>query len=137
MVGLVADEFGRRTHIPRVIGTGRSDFANQMNNALVFPGLFRGVLDMQAQRITEGMALAAVGALVDRAGALGLSDDCLLPRLDDIESAAGVAAAVAAAATREGTARTSLMPEQVRSNTVARISSARAAAALIVPDFAE
>ena len=108
-----------------------------MNNALVFPGLFRGVLDMQAQRITDGMALAAVGALIDRARALGLSDERLLPRLDDIESAASVATAVAAAARREGLARTSQSPEQVRTNTVARISSARAAAALVVPHLAD
>ena len=120
----------------RIIGTGRSDFANQVNNALVFPGLFRGVLDMRAQRITDGMALAAVGALVDRAKALGLSDERLLPRLDDIESAAGVAAAVAAAAIREGLARTSLTPVEVRSDTAARISSARATAAMIVPHLA-
>ena len=62
-----------------------------------------------------------------------MSEEQLLPQLDDIESAAGIAAAVAAAARREGVARTSLSSEQVRSNTVARISSARAAAALVVP----
>jgi len=70
---------------------------------------------------------SACGALVDRAWAFGLSDERRLPRLDDIESAAR----------REGLGRTSQSPEQVRTNTVARISSTRAATALVVLHRAE
>jgi malate dehydrogenase (oxaloacetate-decarboxylating) len=47
----------------RVVATGSSDFANQLNNSLVFPGVFRGALDVRARKISEGMALAAAGAL--------------------------------------------------------------------------
>lgn len=115
----------------RIVATGRSDFPNQVNNALVFPGLFRGILDVGARRITERAALAAAHALVDRAKALGLGERSLLPPLDDIPSAAAVASAAAGAAMTEGLARLLISPEQVQEDTAARIAAARAATALI------
>lgn len=113
----------------RIVATGRSDFPNQVNNALVFPGLFRGILDVRAERITDGTALAAAHALVGRARALGLDGMALLPRLDDMESAAAVAAAAADSAQAEGIARIRRKPEQVWDDTIARIAAVRAVTA--------
>jgi malate dehydrogenase (oxaloacetate-decarboxylating) len=115
----------------RIVATGRSDFPNQVNNALVFPGLFRGVLDVRARRISDRAALAAAQALVDRAKVLGLGEENLLPPLDDIASAAAVAAAAAEAVQAEGMAGVTLSPHRVRDDTVARIAAAREATALI------
>jgi malate dehydrogenase (oxaloacetate-decarboxylating) len=89
----------------RVVATGRSDFPNQLNNSLVFPGLFRGVLDVRARTITDGMASAAAHALAGHAAKRGLSSDAILPRMDEWEVHASVAAAVGLAAQEEGVAR--------------------------------
>ncbi|MEO9220241.1 MAG: NADP-dependent malic enzyme [Mycobacteriaceae bacterium] len=88
-----------------VIATGRSDFPNQINNVLAFPGVFRGALDARAQRITEGMKLAAAGAIAE---VLGDELDCqhIVPSALDPRVAPAVAAAVAAAAITEGVAGT-------------------------------
>jgi malate dehydrogenase (oxaloacetate-decarboxylating) len=116
----------------RIVATGRSDFANQVNNALIFPGLFRGVLDVRARRISDRTALAAAQALVERARNLGLGEQSLLPALDDIGSAAAVAAAAAESALAEGTAAVKCSVARVRDETEARIVAAREATALIV-----
>lgn len=63
----------------RVVATGRSDFPNQLNNSLGFPGIFRGVLDVQARAITDEMALAAAHELASFARERGLSEDAILP----------------------------------------------------------
>ena len=87
-----------------VVGTGRSDFANQINNVLAFPGVFRGALDARASRINEEMKLAAAHAL---AGLVGdkLSRDYILPLAFDPAVCPAVAAAVAQAARDTGVAR--------------------------------
>ncbi len=87
-----------------VIATGRSDFPNQINNVLAFPGIFRGALDSGATRITEGMKLAAAQAI---AGLVGqdLSPDRIVPDPFDPRLASTVAAAVAAAARADGVVR--------------------------------
>ena len=87
-----------------VIATGRSDFPNQINNVLAFPGLFRGALDVGATRITEGMKLAAAEAI---AGLVGdyLEAEYIVPDPFDPRLAQTVATAVAAAAIREGVTR--------------------------------
>ena len=87
-----------------VVATGRSDFPNQINNVLAFPGVFRGALDVRAAAITEGMELAAAGAL---AGLIGddLAPDYVIPGAFDERVAPAVAAAVAAQARAEGVAR--------------------------------
>lgn len=113
----------------RIVATGRSDFPNQVNNALVFPGLFRGILDVRATRISDHVALAAAEALVQRAVDLGLDDTHLLPPLDDIETAAAVASAAAAAARSEGSAGRTVHPADVREATRQRIVLARENAA--------
>lgn len=67
----------------RIVATGRSDFANQVNNSLGFPGIFRGVLDVRARTITDGMALAAADALAGYAERLGISEVRIVPRMDE------------------------------------------------------
>ncbi|BAU85986.1 malate dehydrogenase [Streptomyces laurentii] len=87
-----------------VVATGRSDYPNQINNVLAFPGLFAGALQVRASRITEGMKIAAADAI---AGVVGddLAADCVIPSPFDERVAPAVAAAVAAAARAEGVAR--------------------------------
>ncbi len=84
----------------RIIGTGRSDFPNQVNNVLVFPGIFRGVLDAKAQRITESMKIAAAHALAD--SVKNPDEDHILPNALDMSIAPKVAEAVKQAAEQEG-----------------------------------
>ena len=88
----------------RVVATGRSDFPNQINNVLAFPGVFKGALSVRATRITEGMKVAAALALADVVGD-SLSADHVVPSVFDPMVAPSVAAAVAAAARAEGVAR--------------------------------
>ncbi len=87
-----------------VVGTGRSDFPNQINNVLAFPGVFRGALDVRARDISEGMKVAAAKALADLVGA-GLSRENIIPSPFDRRVAPAVAAAVAQQARKEGLAR--------------------------------
>jgi len=88
----------------RVVATGRSDFPNQINNVLAFPGIFRGAFDVRASAITEGMKLAAAQAL---AGLVGeeLAEDYIIPAPFDPRVGPAVSAAVAEAARRDGVAR--------------------------------
>ncbi|MFD5497400.1 NADP-dependent malic enzyme [Streptomyces sp. NPDC001812] len=87
-----------------VVATGRSDFPNQINNVLAFPGIFAGALQVRASRITEGMKLAAAEALASVVGD-DLSADYVIPSPFDERVAPAVTAAVAAAARAEGVAR--------------------------------
>ncbi|NIK57459.1 NAD(P)-dependent malic enzyme [Kribbella shirazensis] len=88
-----------------VVATGRSDFPNQINNVLAFPGIFRGAFDANASRITEGMKLAAADALAGLISADDLRPDYVIPSPFDERVAPAVAAAVAAAAVTDGVAR--------------------------------
>ena len=87
-----------------IVGTGRSDFPNQINNVLAFPGVFRGALDVRARDISEGMKLAAARALADLVGN-DLSPNCIIPAAFDPRVAQTVAKAVAEAARAENLAR--------------------------------
>jgi Malic enzyme len=87
------------------LGTGRSDYPNQINNVLVFPGLFRGALDVRATAITEGMKLAAALALADVVPPDYLEADYVLPSVLDRDVAPAIAQAVARAAISDGVAR--------------------------------
>jgi malate dehydrogenase (oxaloacetate-decarboxylating) len=86
----------------RVVATGRSDFPNQINNVLVFPGVFRGALDAQATDITEGMKMAAVHAIANLIPDEELNEDYIIPGAFDERVAKAVAEAVEAEAIREG-----------------------------------
>ncbi|MGN6131775.1 MAG: NAD(P)-dependent malic enzyme [Nocardioidaceae bacterium] len=88
----------------RVVATGRSDFPNQINNVLAFPGIFRGAFDVRASAITEGMKLAAADALAALVGE-DLREDYIVPSPFDARVAPAVSAAVAEAARRDGVAR--------------------------------
>ena len=83
-----------------IVGTGRSDHPNQINNVLVFPGLFRGALDVRAREINEEMKLAASHALAGLVTAEELNKDYILPKAFDKRVGPTVAAAVAAAVTQ-------------------------------------
>ncbi|TCJ31167.1 NAD(P)-dependent malic enzyme [Nocardioides jejuensis] len=88
----------------RVVATGRSDFPNQINNVLAFPGIFRGAFDVRATAITEGMKLAAAEALAALVGD-ALAEDMVIPGPFDPRVGPAVSAAVAEAARRDGVAR--------------------------------
>ncbi len=88
-----------------VIGTGRSDFPNQINNVLAFPGIFRGALDVNATHINEEMKKAAVYAIADLIADNDLSEDYVIPNPFDGRVAPAVAAAVAKTAMETGVAR--------------------------------
>lgn len=89
----------------RVVGTGRSDFANQINNVLAFPGVFKGALAVRAGTINDDMKLAAAKAIAGLVSADELNEDCIIPGPFDPRVADAVAAAVAAAARESGVAR--------------------------------
>jgi len=88
----------------RVVATGRSDFPNQINNVLAFPGIFRGAIDVHASAITEGMKVAAADAIAHLVGD-DLREDFIVPSPFDERVGPSVAAAVAEAARRDGVAR--------------------------------
>jgi len=88
-----------------VVGTGRSDFPNQINNVLAFPGIFRGALDVRARDINDAMKLAAARAIADFIGESRLSPDYVIPSPFDPGVAGTVADAVAKAARKSGVAR--------------------------------
>ena len=89
----------------RIFATGRSDYPNQINNALAFPGIFRGALDVQARDINETMKLAAAKALAETILASALSEDYIIPSVFDKDVVPRVAKAVAVAARDTGVAR--------------------------------
>lgn len=107
-----------------VVATGRSDFPNQVNNSLCFPGLFRGALDARARTITDGMCFAAAEAIANRVADV-LSAECIVPKMDDIEVFVEQAAEVGLRAQSEGIARASLTREQYRDNARRMIRRAR------------
>ena len=89
----------------RIIATGRSDYPNQINNVLCFPGIFRGALDVRAREIDEGMKLAAANAMADVIPEEELSDDYIIPSVFDERVAPAVAEAVSEKARETGMAR--------------------------------
>lgn len=104
-----------------VAGTGRSDRPNQVNNVTVFPGVFRGAIDVRARAITEDMKVAAVYAIADLIDEKDLREDYVVPDAFDPRVAPAVAAAVAKVAIEKGLARKIADPEVVRANTAKRI----------------
>ena len=89
----------------RVVSTGRSDFPNQINNVLAFPGIFRGAFDVRAKEINDEMKLAAAEALAELITAEELSEDYIIPKAFDKRVGPAVAKAVADAARKTGVAR--------------------------------
>lgn len=100
-----------------VVGTGRSDFPNQVNNVLAFPGIFRGALDVRATHINEEMKIAAVEAIASLVSDEELSPEYVIPAPFDPRVAPAVAKAVAKAAMETGVARIDVDPEEVAEKT--------------------
>ncbi|MEW5720170.1 MAG: NADP-dependent malic enzyme, partial [Chloroflexota bacterium] len=88
-----------------VIATGRSDFPNQVNNSLGFPGIFRGTLDVRAKTITDEMCIAAANEMAKMAEEKGLAPDFIMPTMDDVDVFPREAAAVAMKAIEQGIAK--------------------------------
>ncbi|MDE3839890.1 NAD-dependent malic enzyme [Bacillus methanolicus] len=101
----------------KVVGTGRSDYPNQVNNVLAFPGIFRGALDVRATQINEEMKVAAVEAIAGLIQEDELHADYVIPGPFDPRVASEVAAAVARAAMETGVARIKVDPEEVKEKT--------------------
>lgn len=104
-----------------VAGTGRSDAPNQVNNVTVFPGVFRGAMDVRARQINEEMKIAAAYAIAGLVADNELREDFVVPDAFDPRVAPAVAAAVAKAAIETGVARIQVDPEIIRSKTAARV----------------
>jgi malate dehydrogenase (oxaloacetate-decarboxylating) len=110
----------------RIVATGRGDFPNQVNNALCFPGVFRGVLDVRARSITQEMAIAAAEALERLAEERGLREDAILPRLTDPDVAVREAVAVTVKAQQQGVAALARTSAEIERLARARIGAAQA-----------
>ncbi len=102
----------------KVIGTGRSDFPNQINNVLAFPGIFRGALDVEATHINEEMKQAAVEAIANLIKSEELNPDYCIPGPFDKRVAPSVAREVAKAAMETGVARIDMDPEEIYNKTM-------------------
>lgn len=109
----------------RIAATGRSDFPNQVNNSLVFPGIFRGTLDARATTISDGMALAAAFELARCAEERGLTEDFILPAMDDASVVARIAAATALEAQERGLSNAKRTREDYIELATRRILSSR------------
>lgn len=96
----------------RIVATGRSDFPNQVNNSLGFPGIFRGALDVRARTITDEMCFAAAKALADHVGD-ALDEELILPTMDDWEVFPREAAAVAIKAQEQGVSKLTLSYDEL------------------------
>jgi malate dehydrogenase (oxaloacetate-decarboxylating) len=92
----------------RILATGRSDYPNQINNVLCFPGIFRGALDVRATQITETMKTAAARAIADIVPSDELREDYIIPSVFNREVVGAVASAVADEARESGTAEPGL-----------------------------
>ena len=100
-----------------IIGTGRSDYPNQINNVLAFPGIFRGALDVRATHINEEMKVAAVKAIANLVSDEDLRPDYIIPAPFDPRVAPKVAASVAKAAMETGVARIKVDPQEIEEKT--------------------
>ncbi len=108
----------------RIVGTGRSDFPNQVNNSIGFPAIFRGVLDVRAKTITDEMCLVAAKTLAQYAKERGTEKD-ICPRMDEPESFIRVAVEVGMEAQREGIAGVTISRENLRKKVEKSINEAR------------
>jgi malate dehydrogenase (oxaloacetate-decarboxylating) len=104
-----------------VVATGRSDFENQVNNSLGFPGIFRGALDVRAREINDAMKIAAAHAIADLVSGKDLTPNCIIPNMLDFRVPVAVAKAVAIAAMETGVARLTVDPEVIAENARAYI----------------
>ena len=109
----------------RIVATGRSDFPNQVNNSMGFPGIFRGALDVRASTITDEMCMAAANELAMCAEERGLHEDYIAVTMDDLEVFAREAAAVGMKAQEQGIAGKSMSRDEIHDQAVKTIKRAR------------
>ena len=118
----------------RIVATGRSDFSNQLNNSLVFPGIFRGTLDSRAVTISEEMAMAAAVEIARCAEERGLSEEAILPTMADWQVVPKVAAATAMKAQESGLARVTRPREEYLAIATRRILDAQHAVKVLMQE---
>ena len=116
------------------MGTGRGDFPNQVNNSLGFPAIFRGTLDLQAQKITDEMALDAAQELSRYAQERGTHAGNIVPRMDEWEVYPRDAAAAGITAQEQGIARLSKTWQQLHDHAAKMIREAREAIQLLMKE---
>src|SRR3970282_2554743 len=117
-----------------VVATGRSDFPNQVNNSLGFPGIFRGTLDVRARKITDEMCIAAATELAKVQEERGLDEEHIVPTMDDIEVFAREATAVALKAMDQGIARLRKTRAELLENALAIIQRAHEETKFLMQD---
>jgi len=116
----------------RIVATGRSDFPNQVNNSLGFPGIFRGVLDVKAKTITDDMCIAAGQELANYAEERGMSERDILPRMDEWEVFPREAVACALKSIEQGVARVKPSRQELYERASAIIINARESTELLM-----
>jgi len=110
----------------RIVGTGRSDFPNQINNSIGFPGIFRGTLDVFAKTITDEMAIAAAYSIANTAEEKGLHEEYIVPTMLETEVFINEAVAVGMKAIEQGIARRPLSEPELRKEAETKIRHAQA-----------
>jgi len=118
----------------RIVATGRSDFANQVNNSLGFPGIFRGVLDVRATTVTDDMCVAAAEELARFAEARGMSEQDITPKMEEWEVYPRVAVACAQKSIDQGVARIKPSRDEVYERARSIIECARESSALLMKE---
>lgn len=118
----------------KIVATGRSDFPNQVNNSLGFPGIFRGALDVRARTITDEMCIAAAHALAQSAEKRGLSEDNIAPTMWEAEAYVSEAVATGMKAQEQGVARISRSAEELRQSAQTAIRRAQELTAFLMKE---
>jgi malate dehydrogenase (oxaloacetate-decarboxylating) len=116
----------------RIVATGRSDFPNQINNSLGFPGIFRGALDVRAKTITDEMCIAAALEIANTAEDKGLTEDCIVPTMDEWEVFPREALAVGMKAMQQGVARIKVSRKELYETAESMIRRARGMTQLLM-----
>ncbi len=116
----------------RIIATGRSDFPNQVNNSLGFPGIFRGVLDVKAKTVTDDMCIAAAQELANYAQERGVTERDILPRMDEWEVFPREAVACALKSIEQGVARVKPSKQELYERASTIIENARQSTELLM-----
>jgi len=118
----------------RIVATGRSDFPNQINNSLGFPGIFRGTLDVRAKTITDEMCVAAAKGLAEVARGKGLTEDYIVPNMDEWEVYPMEAAKVGITAINQGIARIKLTEDEIYEKAEQMIKRARDTVSILMKE---
>ena len=118
----------------KIVATGCSDFKNQINNSLGFPAIFRGVLDVRAQTVTDDMCIAAAMELAKFAEERGIHEEDIMPRMDEWEVFPREAVACALQSIKEGVARVKLSRQELWDRAVSIIKNARESTKILMKE---